>query len=199
MIDLVLSSTVQVDTAPVMTAADNATRQALSRAGYMVMQAARRSIVRRKASSPAGSPPSAHTEFLKGRILYAYDERMQDVVIGPERIAGMTGNVPAVLEYGGTVARRRNTRRRIRQVGGGGEIQVGRGGKTIRHTLLGDVAVTYIRLRTGPQADRANRLNEELYGPEFIPTHYQAARPFMGPALEQEAPKLSRLWAGSIR
>ena len=200
MINITLMSTVVIDTAPVERAAEDATRQVLSKSGYAVMVAARRSIAYRKASSPAGSPPSAHTEFLKGRILYAYEEDAQTVVIGPERMEGRIGSAPSVLEYGGTVPRRRNTRRRIRQVGGPGEIQIGLGGGiTVRHTLLGDVSVTYVRLRTAAQAARANRLNEQLYGPAFIPAHYQAARPFMGPALAQEAPRLSRLWADSIR
>ena len=45
--------------------------------------------------------------------------------------------------------------------------------------------------------DRANRLNEELYGPEFIGGNQIEARPYMGPALQKEMPNLPALWAES--
>ena len=48
------------------------------------------------------------------------------------------------------------------------------------------------------QADRANALNEELYGPEFLGPSPLAARPYMGPALTRELPKLPPLWANSV-
>jgi hypothetical protein len=60
------------------------------------------------------------------------------------------------------------------------------------------VQVTYARLRTADQAARANRLNEELYGPASYMATYPP-RPYMGPALATVQPSLSRLWATSVR
>ena len=59
--------------------------------------------------------------------------------------------------------------------------------------------VTYARLQTTAQVDRANRLNEELYGPEFVGGNRIEARPYMGPALQKEMPNLPALWANSVR
>ena len=59
--------------------------------------------------------------------------------------------------------------------------------------------VTYARLQTTDQVDRANRLNEELYGPEFVGGNRIEARPYMGPALEKEMPNLPVLWANSVK
>ena len=70
--------------------------------------------------------------------------------------------------------------------------------KTTKRTTDGKW-VTYTKLTTQAQADRANRLNEELYGPEYIGGKPIAARPYMGPALRAEMPNLPALWANSIQ
>ena len=49
------------------------------------------------------------------------------------------------------------------------------------------------------QVDRANRLNEELYGPEFIGGGRIEPRPYMGPALREETQNLPAMWAGSVK
>ena len=59
--------------------------------------------------------------------------------------------------------------------------------------------MTYAVLTTQAQAERANRLNEELYGPEMIGGRRIEPRPYMGPALRAEMPSLPILWANSIR
>jgi hypothetical protein len=53
------------------------------------------------------------------------------------------------------------------------------------------------RIRTSAQAARANQLQAALYGPEKIDVRI-AARPYMGPALRREVPKLPPMWAGSV-
>jgi len=68
--------------------------------------------------------------------------------------------------------RRRNKRRRTRRLGMGGEVRIGGPVSATTHrtrgTRFGTVAITYARLRTVAQVARANRLNAELYGPEYI-------------------------------
>ena len=55
------------------------------------------------------------------------------------------------------------------------------------------------RLEARKLTDRANQLNQELYGPEYIGGKPIAARPYMGPALRAEMPTLPTLWANSIQ
>jgi len=96
----------------------------------------------------------------------------------------------------------KNPRRRVRKVGSGGEIRLGgRPCRTTRPVLDrhgATVQVTYARLRTGAQVARANRLNEQLYGPALYMATYPP-RPFMGPALADVEPGLARLWLQSVR
>ena len=92
----------------------------------------------------------------------------------------------------------RNKRRALRKVGHGGEIAIGAAARWRgANTNADGIPVVYIKLRTQAQADRANRLNEQLYGPLYR-IAYIDPRPFMGPALAQVQPSLSSLWANSI-
>jgi hypothetical protein len=88
---------------------------ALSKAGAFVRRRARSSMRRRKAAAPPGSPPSAHSKdavrTLKN-ILFAYDRQRQSVVIGPVRLNGEGGSVPALHEFGGTKTLRQRGRGR---------------------------------------------------------------------------------------
>jgi hypothetical protein len=144
------------------------------------------------APSAPGTPPHAIRPhpWLRGGsgsflgIFYGFDAGRRTVVIGPNRAPGASGNVPALHEFGG-VGRIRNKRRRTRKVGGAGEIDV-RGGE-----------VVYAPLTSPRQAARANRLNEELYGPLWRIANYPA-RPYMRPALMAVQDKLPRLWAQSV-
>jgi hypothetical protein len=145
----------------VQRAVSRANRQALSRAGALVMTAARQSIRRapyrarkprgrartdfRTQSAPPGAPPYSQTGLLKRFIFFGYDPQRESVVIGPAKL-NKPGAAPRVLEHGGTATVLRRRR-----------------GKIVRQ-----------RVRIAP-------------------------RPFMGPALEKEQPKLPKLWAGSVR
>ena len=136
--------------------------------------------------SRPGEPPRAIKPhpWIRKNLFYAYEPAAQSVVIGPVGFPRGSG-APETLEFGGR-ARVRNKQRRKRRIGSGGEIDI-RGGRVI-----------YTRLKTAGQVDRANLLNEQLYGPLFKVVHI-GARPFMGPALRKVQPELPRLWAASVR
>ena len=102
------------DRLAVINAMDKKTRTVLRHAGGLTRKIARNSMRRRKASSPAGQPPSAHSKdkvaTLKN-ILYAYDGRWS-VIVGPvglnqkNEVPGVglqPGVVPATQEFGGTI------------------------------------------------------------------------------------------------
>ena len=154
-------------------------------------------IRRRKRVSRPGEPPSSHVGTLRNLIYFGFDTRERSVVVGPTPL-GATGIVPPTLEYGGPAVVKKNLRRQRRRVGDGGEIRIdGYRGKTTKQNKDGKW-VTYTRLVTQAQADRANRLNEELYGPETIGGGRIEPRPYMGPALRAEMPQLPVLWANSV-
>ena len=197
---------------------DAATRKNLMHAGGKVRTIARRSMryvtaakeqerlirlglrkrLRDPQASKPGEPPRAIRPhpWIREHLLFAYDPAGQMVVVGPVGFAAGS-RAPAVLEHGGRT-RIRNKRRALRKVGHGGEIAIGaqarwRGAKT----NADGIPVVYITLRTQAQADRANRLNEQLYGPLYR-IAYIEPRPFMAPALSQVQPSLPGLWANSI-
>lgn len=129
-------------------------------------------------------------------IIYAYDGGTETVVVGPRKFGGGGRPMPQNLEFGGsrTVSTSTYSRARHRKVGGAGEIVTGRrrGGdstKIARRTNRGNVRVTYARLRSGAQADRANRINRDLYlnpgesppTPSGKKTVTTAARPYIRP------------------
>ena len=170
----------------------------LGRAGAFIQRRAKSSIRKRKRASRPGDPPSSHVGTLRNLIYFGFDTGTRSVVIGPTPV-GTIGRVPPTLEYGGPSVVKKNPRRRQRKVGDGGEIRMdGPHGKTTKRTPNGKW-VTYTKLTTQAQADRANQINEELYGPEYIGGKPIEARPYMGPALKAEMPNLPTLWANSIQ
>jgi hypothetical protein len=104
------------DRALVASMIGKANAKALSRHGAFVQRRARSSMRRRKGASAPGTPPSAHSRdavrSLKN-IWFAYDPHKQSVVIGPLRLNGEGGSVPALHEHGGI--------KRIRQRPGRGK------------------------------------------------------------------------------
>ena len=185
------------DRQAVIDAVGRANAQVLGRAGAFIQRRAKSSIRKRKRVSLPGEPPSSHVGTLRNLIYFGFDTATQSMVVGPTPV-GAIGLVPPTLEYGGPAVVHRNPRRRHRKVGDGGEIRIGGyRGKTSKRTSDGEW-VTYTRLTTAAQADRANQLNEELYGPEFIGGGRIEARPYMGPALKAEMPNLPQLWASSV-
>jgi hypothetical protein len=186
------------DRPAVVEAVGRAGAKALGKAGAYIQRRAKSSIRKRKRASRAGEPPSSHVGTLRDRIYFSYDPPTRSVVVGPTPI-GSVGVVPPTLEFGGTVPQRRNPRRRVRALGGSGEIRLdGPPSRTTKRNRDGNI-VTYAKLETMGQVQRANELNALLYGPEFIPEIQIEARPYMGPALEKEMPNLPALWAGSVK
>jgi len=193
-----------------------AERRALNRAGATIRMIAKRSMKSRKlgvASAP-GSPPHRHKQRmgisggqshgLYKSILYGFDAASESVVIGPSSTWGLrVHSIMETHEFGGSETKK-NPRRRLRKVGGSGEIRIGstqkrdkrgrsknlaKGSKKVSGTLQGNVVVTYGRLYTEEQARRANKINLQLYGPTVLHSTYPL-RPTMGPALAQVAPRL---------
>lgn len=80
-------------------------------------------------------------------------------------------------------------------------VNEGRSAKSTKQVACrsGTAEVTYAKLFTAAQVDRANLLNAELYGPEFIPGVRIEPRPYMGPAYTKETPKLPQMWQDSIK
>ena len=203
------------DRRAVRQAMDKTTHKAMEKGAARIRQRARRSMryvtdpaARKRASakgravSSPGQPPRAVKPhpFVREYLFYFYDPRAQQAVIGPAGF-GRSSGAPHTLEFGGRV-RIRNRRRLKRTLGGGGEVRVGGPGcrttKPAVDQMERTVQVTYARLVSQEMVDRADRLNEELYGPRFV-MRTMAARPYMGPALAAETPALSALWASSVR
>ncbi|MGD9128693.1 MAG: hypothetical protein PVH19_15055 [Planctomycetia bacterium] len=172
--------------------------RSLGHAGGAINLTARRSIRRTKEKpSRPGTPPHTRRGQLKKALRYKVERHQEKVVIGPTRSGIST--IGATHEHG----RRRkipNPRRRVRKIGDGGEIAIGRpSGKLTKRTRLGTVFVTYTKLRTHSQVARANRINRLLYGPEEIIVGRYPKRPLMGPALEKVKDRLPKLWGTSVK
>jgi hypothetical protein len=163
--------------------------------GAYIRTRARGLIRDRKVPSDPGSPPHSHKGWLKNGIYFAANMRERSTIIGPELEIERKGEmVPRTLEYGGHI-RVKNYRRRVRVLGGSGEVRIKKTGLTFTRSDFGlgpgrhrvtDDDVVYAKLRTYAQVMLANRLNEQLYGPYMIEGYVQP-RPYMGPALEAEA------------
>lgn len=166
---------------------DKRTRQKLRHIGGLIRKIARGSIRRvpdREKHAPPGHPPYSHIPADAGfqgikHILYGADIERRSVIIGPVGRRRFGSTVPEILEFGGSIKRRR-----IRfKIGQKGPIAV-RGGKLV-----------YVTLRTAAQVQRAQQLAERKW-----PLRARIApRPFMGPALTKALPSLPKCWANSVR
>jgi hypothetical protein len=113
---------------------DAGKRRSLARAGAYVRRVAANSIRTAKRNpdgtfkpSAPGQPPRSRTGLLKRFLLYSYDDRSGNVVVGPVRISRLGGEAPSLLEFGGVhspTKRERTKRLRVRKVGGGGEVRI---------------------------------------------------------------------------
>jgi hypothetical protein len=104
------------DRLKVQRAIDKATAKNLSKAGAYIMRTARgliRSAGKKGLPSKPGKPPKNRTGLLRDRILFAYEPDRRSVIVGPEAtnqvfFSGdgkpVTGTVPGVLEYGGSIS-----------------------------------------------------------------------------------------------
>jgi hypothetical protein len=149
---------------------------------------------RRPSSDPA---PRKRGAASLDMVLFGF-EPPWSVVFGPVGV-GNSPTVPNRLQFG-NAARRRNSRRKRRGLGHGAEIRLnGPKARTTRRVLEtrnGHAWVTYIKLRTGPQVARANRLNAELYGP-FLYGPIKP-RPWVNLAVDAAVAKFGSVFSGSV-
>ena len=184
--------------------------ESLGHAGAAVRRAAKSSIKKRKRPSEKGTPPHTQTKNLPKSLLYAVERNREFAVVGPSsRFGRNIHKVAALHEFSGFVGNYRNPRRRIRRLGGAGEIfietkrrrrhgrfvKANKALKAVQGTRLGTVRVQFGKLRTARQVRRANQINEELFGPLTARASYPR-RPFMGPTLKRVAPRLPEHWRG---
>ena len=208
------------DSEAVIAATSEGERKALSAYGATVRTAAIKSIVYRKEPSAPGQPPHAHKNEgfkrttktgkvitaspLKELILFAYSAESHSVIVGPTLSNYPTG-APKTLEHGGMLPSRPNHRRRLRVVGGSGEMRIVsdasmsrfRKQKINRPWLKKNkdgIWVAYGKIRNAAEAAHANRLNAELYGPTNLPPATVKPRPFMGPAAQSNFNVLPAAW-----
>ncbi len=149
---------------------DRATIRALAKGGAFIRTHARSSMPKRKKTSAPGSPPSSHVGLVKKHLFFGYDARTRSVVIGPALLNKPDRALLERIEKGGIT-----TVRTIRVAART------RGGR-LKKTKNGDVV-----FETRHSNSAENRT-----------VTYQP-RPFMGPALAAEAPKLAPLWRNSVR
>ena len=138
-----------LDRKAIVDAVDSATRRVLSKFGAFVRTAARTSIRpagKKNAVSLPGQPPRSHVGLLRQFIFFGYDSSQRSVVIGPARLNTDSGEIPHILEYGGTTI--------------------------VKSLHRGKLKLTPARIEP---------------------------RPFMGPALQQELPKLPAMWRDSVK
>jgi len=162
--------------------------EGLKRNAFYLRRVARNSIRRKKSPSSGGQPPRSVRGDLKRGIWAVMDGR-GTAVVGPVKWSWGT-DAPSTLEFGGESVIDRSVRRKV---GDGGEIRVVRsGGREVRP----GVRVVFARIRTQAQADRATRINREIFGPRKIRV---AERPYMSAALDKSIPKLAPMWEMSVR
>jgi hypothetical protein len=204
-----LKSRLFFDRGPVVAAVDKAGQRALSRQAARLRLTAQRSMryvsapksgKPRKVSSP-GQPPRAVRPhpWLRKHLYYSWDPSTKSAVVGPA-LFGPASGAPHTQEFGGRVTIR-NPRRKRRQVGAGGEIDIGGSGPTSKpaYNWRGEkIIVRYAKLRTPSQVAHANEIQAWLYGPETFAANIEP-RPYMGPALAKILPQLPRELAGSVR
>lgn len=161
---------------------DRARFKALGKAGAFVRRTARKSIRRTKTKiSAPGEPPRAHGPEPNIRtILFAYDPKTQSVVVGPVKLNGNQGDVPALLEFGGSAVRQ------FFLIDESGEdsafnVAAGRFVSAKSGRFISGKKIRYVHSRKAPKR-----------------TVQYKPRPFMGPALEKEAPGFQSLWGDSL-
>lgn len=165
------------DRKAVRRAMDRATRRALSLAGYAIMRTARESMPYRsgKKPSPAGRPPFAHKGHprLRKLLFFSVDDSRRSVVIGPVKFE--KGEAPSLNEDGGLV-------RRVKRV-------FRRAGRKAASKAQARAFLKKVRTGQVAKAPAATVTYTARY-PE---------RPFMGPAMKKEIPRLPSRWQNSVR
>jgi phage gpG-like protein len=178
---------IQMNAAEVRKKVDQANFRSLGHAGGAIRLTARRSIRRRKLPSRPGTPPHTQTGGLKRSIRYEVGKH--EVLIGPINEVG--GRLWNLHEFGG-VAKGRNLLKSHRfSPGEFGPIRIKQRGLNTRFHRT--------RLTTAAQANRATRLIEDENARRSAEVRKYPKRPFMGPALAINRPRLPKFWANSVK
>ena len=93
------------DSPKVQNAVERANKRNLARVGAFIRRRARSSIRKRKKISRRGQPPSSHTSYRTvsiKNILFGFDAVNESVIVGPVKLHGRDGEVPSLLEFGGS-------------------------------------------------------------------------------------------------
>jgi hypothetical protein len=160
------------DRRKVKDAADRAERRNLLRFGAFVRRTAKFSIRKRKKVSDPGDPPHSHTGILRRFIFFGLADNDSNVVIGPAKTNQVFFDADG-KPVRGTVPQ---------VLEEGGRIRV----------------LEVFRFGRWERADLRSR--RRLGGlPTRLRTVKIAARPFMGPALRENLPKVDDIWRNSIR
>jgi len=177
--------------------------QALSKAGAFVQRRARSSLRRRKKTSAPGQTPSVHSKdkvaTLKN-IQFQFSPRTQSVLVGPLRLNMVTQDaystalipVPGIHEHGGTVLLREW---RFNQL----DFEKSwRGWRKYRSTnnFSNEWRRADKRWRYASRKRRKHTIGELGVETRTRKVSYPE-RPFMGPALDKEAPKFPSLFGRS--
>lgn len=184
---ITVRSKTRFDAATVRKRVDAASFRSLGHAGAAIRLTARRSVRRRKTFSKPGTPPHTRSGNLKRSI--RYEARTDEVLIGPVNEFG--GRLWNLHEFGGVAKGRRMLKSHSFSPGEYGPIRI--------KTLGFNASFHRVKLTTAAQANRATRLvNEENQRRQSQVRRYPK-RPFMGPALEINRPRLPRFWANSVK
>ncbi len=160
------------DKAAVVRAVDKARRAVLSKAGAYIRQRARSSIRKRKKASAPGQPPSSHAGTLRKFLFFGYDPSADTVVVGPAQT---------------------------------NQVYFGRDRRPVRGTVPSVLEyggqITVLEVFKHGRWQRADlRSRRRMAG---LRTRYRKVaikpRPYMGPALMAELPRLPALWRNSVR
>lgn len=213
-----MSATVKIEnrTGDVRRAMRRAAFKNLGHAGASLRLAAQRLIKTRQNASEAGSPPHTRRGALRNSILYAV-EGDHTVVIGPA--AHLISDVARAHEHGGTQRPRgmRGVKKSDALVAGtnwklqiGGHGPIGDGGETvyIKFVSQSQVNRSLDYIESAPddafgntakfRRQTAKRRIRAAVAAEGGAATYPK-RPFMGPALQQNADRLPALWANSVQ
>ena len=175
------------DAAGVRKKVEAASFRSLGHAGGAIRLTARRSIRRRKAPSNPGSPPHTRSGNLKRSI--RSEAKPDEVVIGPVNEFG--GRIWNLHEFGGVAKGRRLLKSYRFTPGEFGPIRIKTAGfNTSFHRT---------KLQTWAQANRASRLVAEENRRRQAQVRRYPKRPFMGPALAINRPRLPKFWANSVK
>lgn len=160
------------DRSAVAGAVDKASLRVLSTFGAFVRRSARSSIRKAKRSSLPGEPPKAKVGTLRDFLYFSHDSQRDSVIVGPSKTNQVFFNGDG-KPVTGTVPQ-------VLEEGGFIRVmEVFKWGKWRKADL------------------RSKRRNAGL--PTRLRTVRIAPRPFMGPALKKEEPKLPALWANSVK